>query len=1320
MCLTSVLKMKTTLALLLILELGGLSSGLFKRHFYVNLPKTWSDAKAFCQQNYQDLSSFRDENEKQQFLEDAASQTSNAWVGLKKDTYWKWSEGSKESNPSWDTAMHQPDNSGGNCAFLYDNTKKLHDGDCTSALAFFCMRTLEVIVEQQSKTWEDAERSCRENSGDLASLNSWIKITYFAETIGQAQTPYVWVGLRFLAGKWFWVSGEKLSSWASSVTSSECPVGPHRCVAVNKITKFLTVRHCEEQLSFLCSKRFLQLLLLLILLELSTSSTLSKPSFTEEGTRPSNDQSLEKTTKAFRAPRHSKEALDVMFLYFVLEDRSVDDCSSGFFRRDAASRGETCSEGMLGYGLSSVLNASISPPAVPPPLDSLGSCHDWTEGKASKGSGMSHTHQASGHEREMRSNPEELKQLKHSFWDPLLALEEVSGGLGFLLHRPRVLKRFLKHKPWKKMKTALALLLLLQLSDLSSGLLKQHFFVDQKKSWNSAQSYCKAQYDDLSSFNNESEQQTFVQDALSQTSNAWVGLSQKWMVWRWSGEENATQIQWDASQPDGGEAEKCAFIHSGTKRIHDEKCSEKLAFFCMLRCVVEPGSVTWLTALDFCREHYNDLAILNSENRINIAYGNLNQAESDYVWTGLRFLAGRWRWISGDDLDNAGWDVTEPSQCPAAHLQCGAVHRLNKTWMPRDCDEQLSFICHIFGPHQLRLELQELTGTGDAACSKGFCSQSKPSASEETTSRRFPETGLLEEIITGLSPALALSSLSPAQRPTLHRICFTFPRMEYGDGARRPQWGQLFLLVIAALSGRSSGLIKQHFFVNEKMSWSQARKHCLLNYNDLSTFTDEAEEQQFLEDIVHGSADGWVGLHKLSNTWMWLREEATHLDWDSKQPGNETCVFFHKGHKKLNSNLCNATFSFYCMKTSDLVLVQETQTWQQALKYCRQHHIDLAGLSSQARMSYALKKVPPSQTEDVWMGLRFLAGEWFWVTGDDQDYTRWSETAGSRCPGENLRCGAVSNITTNWINRDCEVKLNVLCSTNTNAASSASGSGSAGSSASGSAGSSDSGSSASGSAASSASGSAASSASGSSASASAQVSSCFGAQSLGQNRPKTQPFPVKHCSSHRPDSNPVCLLVFIRRMACGPSVTCPGAHGVCGVSCTRSSHCFEAELMRDVSSDPVTISVSIARSDDVTSVNACPSCFTAVTRAVTQAGSISTNTSRSWRAEMLSDLQETFQCTKKNPPGTSDLGSCDQRRTFSETDGVWSILGSTGHTRDRDLLNHGEDKIIKTRDHPQSCSATALHIYQAFDHLLQMRKIKSLSVFTCGRLKLLR
>uniref|UniRef100_A0A671NH72 C-type lectin domain-containing protein n=1 Tax=Sinocyclocheilus anshuiensis TaxID=1608454 RepID=A0A671NH72_9TELE len=132
---------------------------------------------------------------------------------------------------------------------------------------------------------------------------------------------------------------------------------------------------------------------------------------------------------------------------------------------------------------------------------------------------------------------------------------------------------------------------------------------------------------------------------------------------------------------------------------------------------------------------------------------------------------------------------------------------------------------------------------------------------------------------------------------------------------------------------------------------------------------------------------------------------------------------------KFHSIACSWPIPFFCMEVFELILVQQESTWEEALQYCRRHYTDLAVLSSDVIMAETMKKSTAAQTEDVWIGLRFIAGHWFWVNGADLQYKVWSSGGELQCPALNQCCGVYNVKQRAWKPAACERRLNFLCHT---------------------------------------------------------------------------------------------------------------------------------------------------------------------------------------------------------------------------------------------------------------------------------------------------
>ncbi|KAK2919695.1 hypothetical protein Q8A73_001899 [Channa argus] len=119
------------------------------------------------------------------------------------------------------------------------------------------------------------------------------------------------------------------------------------------------------------------------------------------------------------------------------------------------------------------------------------------------------------------------------------------------------------------------------------------------------------------------------------------------------------------------------------------------------------------------------------------------------------------------------------------------------------------------------------------------------------------------------------------------------------------------------------------------------------------------------------------------------------------------------------------------------ILVQENKTWQEALEHCRdlhsypfsrtnyfKHAYDLLHIRSANLSSAAREAVVNAQTEGVWIGLRFLAGNWLWV----------NEMPPSNqlpvCPAAGNNCGTVAKTGDVVQLSNCSEKRLFFCSRN--------------------------------------------------------------------------------------------------------------------------------------------------------------------------------------------------------------------------------------------------------------------------------------------------
>lgn len=106
-------------------------------------------------------------------------------------------------------------------------------------------------------------------------------------------------------------------------------------------------------------------------------------------------------------------------------------------------------------------------------------------------------------------------------------------------------------------------------------------------------------------------------------------------------------------------------------------------------------------------------------------------------------------------------------------------------------------------------------------------------------------------------------------------------------------------------------------------------------------------------------------------------------------------------------------------------------SWPEALKYCREKHVDLVSVDSLKIQRWVTEVVKNASSATVWLGLRHscTVGIWFWVNGEIVWYENWVQ--GNGIADEDcdhvLRSGAVQSGDHRWVSRPETEKLNFIC-----------------------------------------------------------------------------------------------------------------------------------------------------------------------------------------------------------------------------------------------------------------------------------------------------
>lgn len=252
------------------------------------------------------------------------------------------------------------------------------------------------------------------------------------------------------------------------------------------------------------------------------------------------------------------------------------------------------------------------------------------------------------------------------------------------------------------MKTgALRSLILIVLLKLALSIFSGHnYYVNIKMNWSEARDYCREKFTDLTSIANQTEDDALSDlptDYASEYEGTWIGLyKDESNTWKWSGGENTSFLNWERNASTSASKKCAAYTKSGWC---EENCEREHAFFCFQKpLLLVNENKTWEEALEHCRSRKMDLVSLVSESDLAQVLETSKAAQTDPIWTSLRYLADTWLWVDRVIDDQQSGSQNDMPQCPTWTQRCGVLSLKGGNVDSWDCADRLSFVCYSKGP----------------------------------------------------------------------------------------------------------------------------------------------------------------------------------------------------------------------------------------------------------------------------------------------------------------------------------------------------------------------------------------------------------------------------------------------------------------------------------------------------------------------------------------------------------------------------------------------------------------------------------------------
>ncbi|XP_053471827.1 macrophage mannose receptor 1-like isoform X2 [Ictalurus furcatus] len=239
----------------------------------------------------------------------------------------------------------------------------------------------------------------------------------------------------------------------------------------------------------------------------------------------------------------------------------------------------------------------------------------------------------------------------------------------------------------------------------------RYHFVNENKTWSEAQNYCREKYTDLASINDMGEMMKLNYTLKKETvKKAWIGLQREGTgKWQWSLADQTfyrdgdTYRNWNSGEPNNnGGNEFCVNMQKSDGFWSDYSCNNTFSFVCYEeRLVLINQSLTWLDALNYCRNHHYDLVSVRSEEMQLWVKEVVQNTSTEHVWLGLRHdcVQRIWFWVFGSMVCYQDWapgNGTWNEDC-SHERRSGAVQSGGKQqWIELSEGYKLNLICSTY------------------------------------------------------------------------------------------------------------------------------------------------------------------------------------------------------------------------------------------------------------------------------------------------------------------------------------------------------------------------------------------------------------------------------------------------------------------------------------------------------------------------------------------------------------------------------------------------------------------------------------------------
>ncbi|KAG9278355.1 macrophage mannose receptor 1-like, partial [Astyanax mexicanus] len=217
-----------------------------------------------------------------------------------------------------------------------------------------------------------------------------------------------------------------------------------------------------------------------------------------------------------------------------------------------------------------------------------------------------------------------------------------------------------------------------------------YHLITEKMTWYEAQSYCRKNYTDLVSIENQTQNEDVRKEGMKSSDFFWIGLLHD--DWEWADGGRSAYRNWLAGSPQIIPGRNCVHLEAGKWQtasciiiVPGTLCYKDQTDLTFSYHLITENK-TWYEAQSYCRKNYTDLVSIRDQEQ-NEKVRKEGMKSSTLFWIGL--LRDDWQWADGGRSAYRNWGPLEPRPSTTTS-DCTQLK--NGTWQAVTCSSNVNAV----------------------------------------------------------------------------------------------------------------------------------------------------------------------------------------------------------------------------------------------------------------------------------------------------------------------------------------------------------------------------------------------------------------------------------------------------------------------------------------------------------------------------------------------------------------------------------------------------------------------------------------------------